>query len=84
MESVCVYRKLLRAVRKHVTNDPNKSSFRNYISQEFRKRIDQTSDKDSVKKNLQLAEDYASLLSSVHHHKVLPYLFWEVILVEIP
>jgi ribosomal protein S20 len=81
MESVCAYRKLLRAVRKHVTNDPSKSSFRNYISQEFRKRIDQNADKDTVKKNLQLAEDYASLLSSVHHHKVLPKLFCDKILV---
>ena len=70
MESVCVYRKLLRAIRKHVTNDPSKSSFRDYISQEFRKHAKQNADKDTVKKNLQLAEDYALLISSVHHHKV--------------
>ncbi|KAI5070839.1 hypothetical protein GOP47_0015182 [Adiantum capillus-veneris] len=74
METRSVYRNLLKTLRTHVGKGSTKTDFRDYIAQEFRKNAGLT-DKDLIKKRLQLAEDYAGLVQSVHHHKALLFSY---------
>lgn len=74
METLSVYRKLLKTIKTHVAKDVSKSFFRDYIVQEFRKNAGLT-DKAIISKNLQLAQDYVLLLCSVHHHKELLFSY---------
>eukprot|EP00250_Pteridium_aquilinum_P027141 c34293_g1_i1 orf=236-574(-) len=71
METLAVYRKLLKTLKTHVGS---KASFRDYIVEEFRKNAGLT-DRDLISKNLQLAKDYAILVQSVHHHKELLFSY---------
>ena len=65
-----VYRDLLKAVKKHIGKEEYKKHFSEYITQQFRKNS-QLSDTSLVTQRIKLANDYAFLLNSVHHHKVL-------------
>jgi hypothetical protein len=62
-----VYRRVLRAVQKHVGGDSSKQHFRDFIAAEFRAPAGTEAD---ARARLRLAGDYAYLLTSVHHHKV--------------
>ena len=65
-----VYRSLLRAVKEHIGNEDTKRHFREYVTQEFRKKSSlPSSDLSSIQHGIKLARDYAFLLNSVHHHK---------------
>lgn len=65
-----VYRNLLRAVKNHIGNEENKRHFREYVTEEFRKKSIST-DLSSNQQRIKLAQDYTFLLNSVHHHKAL-------------
>lgn len=62
-----VYRRVLKAVQKHVGGGASKQHFRDFVSAEFRAPIGSEAD---ARARLRFAGDYAYLLSSVHHHKV--------------
>lgn len=74
METLSVYRKLLRAIKTHITKDLARSPFKEYVALEFRKNAG-LADKSMATKKLQLAQDYVTLLHSVHHHKDLLYSY---------
>ncbi|CAA0821212.1 Unknown protein [Striga hermonthica] len=65
-----VYRRLLKAVRKHVGKDEHKAHFTDFVKQEFRRNIDSENPT-----NLKLAHDYTFYLNSVHHHKELLFSY---------
>lgn len=65
-----VYRNLLKAVVKHIGKEENKRHFREYVTEEFRKKS-VPSDLSSIHQKIKLAQDYTYLLNSVHHHKAL-------------
>ncbi|EXC19491.1 hypothetical protein L484_014121 [Morus notabilis] len=58
-----VYRNLLRAVKKHIGNEENKRHFREYVTEEFRKKSIST-DLSSNQHRIKLAQDYTFLLNS--------------------
>ncbi|KAL8517931.1 hypothetical protein ACS0TY_009294 [Phlomoides rotata] len=58
-----IYRNLLKAVRKNIGKEEQKSQFADYIKEEFRRNI------NSGTENLKLARNYTFYLNSVHHHK---------------
>jgi hypothetical protein len=68
-----LYRKLLKAVRKHIGKEEHKAHFTDFIKQEFRKGSSQHCSKDPsfIQQKIKLAHDYTFYLNSVHHHKVL-------------
>eukprot|EP00249_Psilotum_nudum_P007201 c20389_g1_i1 orf=237-584(+) len=74
MAAHCTYRKLLKALHTHVTKDPSKSSFRDYVYLEYRKNAGMA-DGPLLREKLQLAEDYATLLTSIHFHKELLFSY---------
>ncbi|KAH7281622.1 hypothetical protein KP509_36G055600 [Ceratopteris richardii] len=74
METRAVYRNLLKTLRKHVAKEATKTSFRDYITKEFRKNAG-LKDKIAINRGLQLAKDYALLVQSVHHHKELLFSY---------
>ncbi|KAF8776360.1 hypothetical protein HU200_003591 [Digitaria exilis] len=67
-----VYRRVLRAVHKHVGGDASKQHFRDFIAAEFRAAAGTEAD---ARARLRLARDYAYLLTSVHHHKDLLFSY---------
>ncbi|KAF8732832.1 hypothetical protein HU200_015176 [Digitaria exilis] len=67
-----VYRRVLRAVQKHVGEDASKQHFRDFIAAEFRAPAGTEAD---ARARLRLAGDYAYLLTSVHHHKDLLFSY---------
>ncbi|KAF8671595.1 hypothetical protein HU200_049919 [Digitaria exilis] len=68
-----VYRRVLRAVQKHVTGGASKQHFfRDFVAAEFRAPAGTDAD---ARARLQLAVDYAYLLCSVHHHKDLLFSY---------
>ena len=70
MRTATVYRRLLKAVYKHIGKDGGKGHFRDFLSQEFRKNS-ALSDHEAARQKLKLASDYTYLINSVHHHKVI-------------
>jgi len=74
LHSVKIYRHLLKSVKKHIGQEDCKRHFRDFITEEFKKSR-ALSDPASIQNKLKLARDYAYLLNSVHHHKVLCPLF---------
>ncbi|KAL5224264.1 hypothetical protein ABZP36_010903 [Zizania latifolia] len=67
-----VYRRLLKAVQKHVGVGASKKHFREFVAAEFRSPA---GTKGDAKARLRLAGDYAYLLTSVHHHKDLLFSY---------
>lgn len=65
-----IYRHLLKAVKKHIGNEENKSHFLRFVTSEFRNNKN-LSDDVAVQQKIKLARDYTFLLNSVHHQKVL-------------
>jgi hypothetical protein len=66
--AAAVYRRVLKAVQKHVGGGAAKQHFRDFVAAEFRAPAGTEAD---ARARLRLAGDYAYLLTSVHHHKVL-------------
>lgn len=66
--AAAVYRRVLKAVQKHVGGGGSKQHFRDFVAAEFRAPAATEAD---ARARLRLAGDYAYLLTSVHHHKVL-------------
>ncbi|KAL8533051.1 hypothetical protein ACS0TY_009344 [Phlomoides rotata] len=64
-----IYRNLLKAVRKNIGKEEQKSHFADYIKEEFRRNI------NSGTENLKLARNYTFYLNSVHHHKDLLFSY---------
>ena len=62
-----VYRRVLKAVQKHVGGGASKQHLRYFVAAEFRAPAGPETD---ARARLRLAGDYAYLLTSVHHHKV--------------
>ncbi|KAJ4963868.1 hypothetical protein NE237_023807 [Protea cynaroides] len=66
MQAAQVYRRLLKAVEKHIGKEDYKKHFRDFITQEFRKRS-KLQDSLAAQQKIKLAHDYTYLLNSVHH-----------------
>ncbi|XP_052187505.1 uncharacterized protein LOC127798175 [Diospyros lotus] len=69
------YRNLLKAVKKHLGKEERNNHFTEFISQEFRNSLQQSSDLSSIQHKLKLARDYTLLLNSVHHQKDLLFSY---------
>jgi hypothetical protein len=67
MAAAAVYRRVLKAVQKHVGGGDSKKHFSEFVASEFRRPTGTDAD---ARARLRLAGDYAYLLASVHHHKV--------------
>jgi hypothetical protein len=65
--AAAVYRRVLKAVQKHVGGGATKQHFRDFVAAEFRAPVGSKAD---ARARLRLAGDYAYLLTSVQHHKV--------------
>lgn len=74
MQASNIYRKLLKAVDKHIGKSGSKVHFRDFIIKEFRKNAMLTNPSE-VRVNLNLAHDYTFLLNSVHHQKDLLFSY---------
>jgi Complex 1 protein (LYR family) len=70
-----VYRRLLKAVDKHIGKDGGKGYLREFVSEEFRKNS-ALSDQEAARQKLKLASDYTYLINSVHHHKVISLILF--------
>uniref|UniRef100_A0A0E0F281 Uncharacterized protein n=1 Tax=Oryza meridionalis TaxID=40149 RepID=A0A0E0F281_9ORYZ len=70
--SAAVYRRVLKAVQKHVGGGDSKKHFREFVASEFRRPTGTDAD---ARARLRLAGDYAYLLASVHHHKDLLFSY---------
>nr|XP_009609754.2 uncharacterized protein LOC104103542 [Nicotiana tomentosiformis]XP_018628764.1 uncharacterized protein LOC104103542 [Nicotiana tomentosiformis]XP_018628765.1 uncharacterized protein LOC104103542 [Nicotiana tomentosiformis] len=70
--SLMVYRNLLKEVEKHIGKEEHKVHFTDFIREEFRKKSNLECPKDPsfIQRRINLAQNYAYLLNSVHHHKV--------------
>jgi hypothetical protein len=65
--TAAAYRRVLRAVEKHVGGGASKQHFRDFVAAEFRAPAVSEAD---ARARLGLAGDYSYLLISVQHHKV--------------
>jgi hypothetical protein len=65
--AAAAYRRVLKAVQKHVRGGASKQHFRDFVVAEFRAPAGSEAD---TRARLRLAGDYAYHLASVHHHKV--------------
>jgi hypothetical protein len=65
--AAAAYRRVLKAVQKHVRGGASKQHFRDFVVAEFRAPAGSEAD---ARARLRLAGDYAYHLASVHHHKV--------------
>ncbi|MCL7030576.1 hypothetical protein MKW94_008586 [Papaver nudicaule] len=74
LESVRVYRNLLKAVKKHIGTEGSKKHFSDYITQEFRNTSSLT-DPSVIKQKINLASNYTYILNSVHHHQELLFSY---------
>uniref|UniRef100_A0A0E0FA67 Uncharacterized protein n=1 Tax=Oryza meridionalis TaxID=40149 RepID=A0A0E0FA67_9ORYZ len=72
MAAAAVYRRVLKAVQKHVGGGNSKKHFREFVASEFRRPTGTDAD---ARARLRLAGDYAYLLASVHHHKDLLFSY---------
>ncbi|KAI3939375.1 hypothetical protein MKW98_022243 [Papaver atlanticum] len=71
LESLRVYRNLLKAVQKHIGT---KKHFTDYITQEFRNASSLT-DPKLIKHKINLASNYTYMLNSIHHHQDLLFSY---------
>ncbi len=71
LQAAKAYRQLLKAVKKHIAQEDSKRRFKEYVTEEFRKKCT-PSDLSAVRHKIKLANDYTFLLNSVHHHQALP------------
>ncbi|XP_006658385.3 uncharacterized protein LOC102721004 [Oryza brachyantha] len=67
-----VYRRVLKAVRRHVGGGASRKHFREFVASEFRRPTGTEADAGA---RLRLAGDYAYLLTSVHSHKDLLFSY---------
>ncbi|KAI3850304.1 hypothetical protein MKX03_028860 [Papaver bracteatum] len=74
LESLRVYRNLLKAVKKHIGTQGTKKHFTDYITQEFRNSSSLT-DPKLIKHKINLASNYAYMLNSIHHHQGLLFSY---------
>jgi hypothetical protein len=65
--TAAAYRRVLKAVEKHVGGGASKQHFRDFVAAEFRAPVGSEAD---ARARLRLAGDYAYLFTSVQHHKV--------------
>lgn len=72
-----VYRNLLKTVKKHIGKEEHRVHFTDFIREEFRKSRNLEYPKDSsfAQQRINLAQNYAYLLNSVHHHKDLLFSY---------
>ncbi|XP_062203272.1 uncharacterized protein LOC133905483 [Phragmites australis] len=70
--AAAVYRRVLKAVQKHVGGGASKKHFRDLVAAEFGAPA---STEASARARLRLAGDYAYLLTSVHRHKDLLFSY---------
>ena len=66
-----VYRRVMKAVQKHVGGGADKKHFREFVAAEFRSPVGTEAD---ARARLRLGEDYAYHLTSIQHQKVGPFL----------
>ncbi|CAJ1938429.1 unnamed protein product [Sphenostylis stenocarpa] len=69
-----IYRHLLKAIKKHIGKEENKSHFLEFVTSEFRNNQN-LSDGVAVQQKIKLARDYTFLLNSVHHQKDLLFSY---------
>ncbi|RZC45986.1 hypothetical protein C5167_038940 [Papaver somniferum] len=74
LESLRVYRNLLKAVKKHIGTQGTKKHFTDYITQEFRNTSSLT-DPKLIKHKINLASNYTYMLNSIHHHQNLLFSY---------
>ncbi|KAI3852481.1 hypothetical protein MKW92_030181 [Papaver armeniacum] len=72
LESLRVYRNLLKAMKKHIGS---KKHFTDYINQEFRSTSSLTTDPSLIKQKVNLASNYTYMLNSIHHHQDLLFSY---------
>uniref|UniRef100_A0A0A9H2Q3 Uncharacterized protein n=1 Tax=Arundo donax TaxID=35708 RepID=A0A0A9H2Q3_ARUDO len=70
--AAAAYRRVLKAVQKHVGGGASKKHFRDFVAAGFRAPAGTEVD---ARARLRLAADYAYLLTSVHHHKELLFSY---------
>jgi hypothetical protein len=66
-----VYRRVMKAVQKHVGGGAGKKHFREFVAAEFRSPVGTEAE---ARAGLRLAEDYAYHITSIQHQKVGPFL----------
>jgi hypothetical protein len=66
-----VYRRVMKAVQKHVGGGADKKHFREFVAAEFRSPVGTEAD---GRAKLRLAEDYAYHLTSIQQQKVGSFL----------
>ena len=71
-EARAVYRLLLRAVDRNITSATGNTAWRQQVAAEFRRGAGAAADPAAAAAALQLARDYAFLITSVREHKVSP------------
>ncbi|XP_062159371.1 uncharacterized protein LOC133866757 [Alnus glutinosa] len=74
LQAAKAYRQLLKAVKKHIAQEDSKRRFKEYVTEEFRKKCT-PSDLSAVRHKIKLANDYTFLLNSVHHHQALLFSY---------
>lgn len=74
VQTLNVYRQLLKAVEKHIGKDGSRRHFRDFVTQEFHRNA-ALSDQAAARRQLNLARDYTYLLNSVHHQKELLFSY---------
>lgn len=67
-----VYRRVMKAVQKHVGVGADKKHFREFVAAEFRSRVGTEAD---ARARLRLAEDYAYHITSIQHQKELLFSY---------
>ncbi|KAI3518529.1 hypothetical protein L1887_07334 [Cichorium endivia] len=74
LKAAKVYRELMKAVKKHIGKEEQKTHFRDYIKSEFRKNGDGL-ETSFIQQKIRLARDYTYLINSVHHHQDLLFSY---------
>ncbi|KAM0922890.1 hypothetical protein ACQ4PT_005843 [Festuca glaucescens] len=67
-----VYRRVMKAVQKHVGGGADKKHFREFVAAEFRSPAGTEAD---ARERLRLAEDYAYDITSIQHQKELLFSY---------
>ena len=70
--TAAAYRRVMKAVQKHVGGSADKKHFREFVAAEFRSPAGTEAD---ARARLRLAGDYAYHLTSIQHQKVGPFFF---------
>ncbi|XP_047050265.1 uncharacterized protein LOC124655406 [Lolium rigidum] len=67
-----VYRRVMKAVQKHVGGGADKKHFREFVAAEFRSPVGTEAE---ARAGLRLAEDYAYHITSIQHQKELLFSY---------